>query len=124
MLNDDVIAIIKEYAGITPLDVVNKYYELQGEPIFSADFARSKPRVKVIMALVNLIPHFYKRMKRGHVDSLEKHFFESIMRGSFRDEYVSHTDVNVAFALLSTPIGYKFPFRKKPMSQWKRKILA
>lgn len=86
MLNDDVISLIKEYAGITSLDIVNAYYELK------PDFPPNMNRIKT---LVKWIPILYKPDKKYRISSYEDFLLEDYV-----GEDISSTDALVAFKLL------------------------
>lgn len=86
MLNDDVISIIKEYAGITSLDIVNAYYELNID---------SPPNITRIQTLVKWIPILYKPDKKYRVGNYEEVYLEHYIGNE-----VSSTDTLVAFKLL------------------------
>jgi len=86
MLNDDVISIIKEYAGITSLDIVNTYYDLN---------LTSSPNINRIKTLVQWIPILYKPGKQYRIITNEEGLLEDYI-----GDKVSSTDVLVAFKLL------------------------
>jgi hypothetical protein len=86
MLNDDVISLIKEYAGITSLDIVNAYYELKLD---------SPPNITRIQTLVKWIPILYKPDKQYRVSRYEDFLLEDYI-----GDEVSSTDTLVAFKLL------------------------
>ncbi len=86
MLNDDVISIIKEYAGITSLDIVNAYYELN---------LTSTPNINRIKTLVEWIPILYKPSKKYRISCYEDFLLEDYI-----GDEVSSTDTLVAFKLL------------------------
>ena len=86
MLNDDVISLIKDYAGITSLDIVNAYYELK---------LTSPPNINRIKKLVQWIPILYKPTKQYRISGYE----DFILEDYIGDE-VSSTDTLVAFKLL------------------------
>ena len=72
MLCQDVILIIKSYAGITNLDIANAYRELK--PYIGED---TYPKPKIIYKLLKLIPLFYKNELKDStkfVCEFEKHF--------------------------------------------------
>jgi len=86
MLNDDVISLIKEYAGITSLDIVNAYYELN---------IHSPPTINRIKTLVQWIPILYKPDKKYRVSSYEDPYLEHYI-----GDEVKEIDTLVAFKLL------------------------
>jgi hypothetical protein len=86
MLNDDVISLIKEYAGITSLDIVNVYYELNTD---------SPPNITRIQTLVKWIPILYKPDKKYRVSNNEDPYLEHYI-----GDEVKEIDALVAFKLL------------------------
>lgn len=99
MLCEDVILIIKSFAGITNLDIANAYRELKQ---YIGQDSYTYPRPKIIYKLLKLIPFFYKnelKDSKEFVCEFEKHFLED-----FIGRYVSRTDTTIAFSLLSTKI--------------------
>ena len=122
VLNEDVVALIREYVGATSLDVVNAYYELQRKDYpFLRDHINFKPRVKLILDLVKVIPNFYTKGKG--VDSSEKHCLEQIMRWRYRNGYVSRVDTILAFSMLSkmNDTG-QFPLKQQTFFQMQRVV--
>ena len=63
MLNEDVISIIKEYAGITSLDIVNAFYELK-RTLKNDNLKFNKLNIKKIKKLLKWIPILYKPAKK------------------------------------------------------------
>ena len=59
-LNDDVIQLIKEYAGITTLDIVNAYYKHKQFLKANDSSYYNEVNIKKIRELVQLIPYLYK----------------------------------------------------------------
>ena len=86
MLNDDVISLIKEYAGITSLDIVNAYYELK------PDFP---PNINRIKTLVQWIPILYKPSQKYRISC-----YEDLLLEDYIGVEVSGTDMLIAFKLL------------------------
>lgn len=98
MLNDDVISTIKEYAGITSLDIVNVFYELK-RTVKGGDMyvCWDKPNITKIKKLVEWIPILYKPSKK-HETCKKSHLqccLSSTMGG-----YIEMSDVMIAYKLL------------------------
>jgi len=93
-LNDDVIKIIKEYAGITSLDIVNSFYALRPYLKQSNICGYNEINMKVIWGLIKLIPYLYTSCKKTISGTHEKHYLEF-----FIDGYCARTDAIVALSL-------------------------
>ena len=99
MLNEDVISIIKEYAGITSLDIVNAFYELK-RTMNDDELNKcyDKPNITKIRTLLEWIPILYKPSKKYESGKFEKHYLEMCLWQSLG--YVSRNDTVIAFKLL------------------------
>ena len=95
MLNDDVISTIKEYAGITTLDIVNAFYELKRTPIDGISW--HKPNIKKIKKLVEWIPILYKPSEK--YETYKKYHLQYCL-SSTMGGHVARSDVMIAYKLL------------------------
>jgi len=93
-LNEDVIQQIKEYAGITTLDIVNAYYKHKEFLKANDSSYYNEVNIKKIRELVQLIPYLYKSCKVSTSATHEKHYLEF-----FLDGYCSRTTSLVALSL-------------------------
>jgi len=93
-LNDDVIQLIKDFAGITTLDIVNAYYKHKQFLKANDSSYYNEVHLKKIRELVELIPYLYKPCKVSTSATHEKHYLEF-----FLDGYCSRTSSLVALSL-------------------------
>jgi len=113
-MNDDVIGIIKSYAGVTPLDIANAYWKWH--PYLNS-MKNTRFKIKQIYALIHLIEILYKPCNiNACTVAHEMKYIENVIYNNYlKFKQVDSFSIAIAFYLsgykLETYQHYKNPLQ-------------
>ena len=101
-MNDDVISIIKSYAGITPLDIANAYWQWYPE---LKTMKMTNFKIKQIYVLIKLIQILYKPYNT--LSQNTSHEIQYIKRAMYNNYYLNRNLDDFSLAIAFHLSGYQ-----------------